>query len=689
MIPKMTSNTSPSGVVSGSSQENTEVAPWKAFDGSSNTIWRTDRGINKAVIQYAFTKAQNIKKYTIVAGGEDGTSAPMNWTFEGSNDGTNWTVLDTQINQTNWIGGVWGTTTKREYSFTNNNFYSYYRLNITQNTGNYYYLYIHEIEMLAPEYEKKHLIYNNNKYIKYDGNDFVDVVITGSEPTDQEYIDNGMDDLSIIPESAWNQLQGDVDFCFFTDDPYLDYFKLQLDSLPYSLEGEWGTNSISVIEYTDSVITEGSVITTGIEPMSVYEELGDKVDVLYYTEENVPKPDIEIVANYSPLDEVESDFEVVTWTNEIPSNSGVIRFVEVNALPFQQFLINQEDIKFLGDIRLFVAQRVGNGATTGKTRYMFSFDGGDSWLGYIADKWRQIDVNDKDSITSLGMTADQVNRVKTNVWERTINDETRVAYYIDERANLDEDSQTEFMKYTAMASANDVKFSDLAFYLLNTTATINLTFAGNKLKGILDDADKGKVKYRVLLNGNPYYPATGHFTELLASPYDINIVVDDRMINFGVNNTLKVEFQDYWGLIDSWTSTFIGTHSGLVFTDESGNFYTTAFGEVLKNLDFGQIIAGQTTVDYKVLLMNNIGYDVKNVSLTAIQPMRNGIPLNGVTVELSKEQTPFIPLPELFYPDVLTTGDSVGFAVRIVTTITADEEPSGRFDIRVNADRVI
>jgi hypothetical protein len=85
---------------------------------------------------------------------------PKDWTFEGSNDGTNWTVLDTQTNQ------VFTTTettdnsnpvlpkqiftgNMNEYNFVNTTAYRYYRLNISANNGNPTFLGIQELKLNA------------------------------------------------------------------------------------------------------------------------------------------------------------------------------------------------------------------------------------------------------------------------------------------------------------------------------------------------------------------------------------------------------------------------------------------------------------------------------------------------------------------------------------------------------------
>ena len=55
---------------------------------------------------------------------------PLNWTLQGSNDGSSWITIDSRSNEdfpTRWL--------KKEYTFTNAIAYGYYRLNMTNNSG--------------------------------------------------------------------------------------------------------------------------------------------------------------------------------------------------------------------------------------------------------------------------------------------------------------------------------------------------------------------------------------------------------------------------------------------------------------------------------------------------------------------------------------------------------------------------
>lgn len=119
---------------------------------------------------------------------------------------------------------------------------------------------------------------------------------TTSTPTQQNFLDDGMEKslFPLITEPEWRELDGHV---------------------------------LKVIEYTDNPAQVESIIETETEPYSIYDEFGYDakgdplpMEVLFYTDDPLKtSAQLEMTANYSPLDEIEGDFEVVTWV----SGSGV------------------------------------------------------------------------------------------------------------------------------------------------------------------------------------------------------------------------------------------------------------------------------------------------------------------------------------------------------------------------------
>ena len=129
-------NTAQWWTATASSQYNTNNSPDRAFDGNTWTSGWWNNNQMPAWLRYDFWmwNLQRITRYTLYrssthSGGWNWNGySPRNWTFEGSNDGSSWTVLDTQTNQT-----ISTNANKREFSFDNTQYYRYYRINISSN----------------------------------------------------------------------------------------------------------------------------------------------------------------------------------------------------------------------------------------------------------------------------------------------------------------------------------------------------------------------------------------------------------------------------------------------------------------------------------------------------------------------------------------------------------------------------
>jgi len=133
-VPTMTSNTSPSGVASCSSAYNASTDCYRAFAGLTYNGWLS-LGTPTGVLQYQFPTGKTVQQYSIIPWSIDNFSSrsPKTWTFEASNNGTDWVVLDSRTNYTSWVS-----YTASNFSFTNSTSYSYYRLNVSANGGDTY-----------------------------------------------------------------------------------------------------------------------------------------------------------------------------------------------------------------------------------------------------------------------------------------------------------------------------------------------------------------------------------------------------------------------------------------------------------------------------------------------------------------------------------------------------------------------
>jgi len=91
------------------------IAPDNFWESTNFPIWlQLDSAKSKKIIKYVFHI------------GEDATRTPKDWRFQGSNDGTSWTDLDTQANQTNWKSNE-----ERFYNISNPGNYKIYRFYFT------------------------------------------------------------------------------------------------------------------------------------------------------------------------------------------------------------------------------------------------------------------------------------------------------------------------------------------------------------------------------------------------------------------------------------------------------------------------------------------------------------------------------------------------------------------------------
>ena len=132
-IPDMTANTSPSGTALASTENAGSNAAWIAMSNDSANSWVTTTPNTTGFLQFGFNNGQSakiIKRYIIEGQTGQSTRAPKNWTFKGSNDGSTFTTLDTQTNQSFSSG-----ERKTYNDFTNTTSYVFYRLDITANNG--------------------------------------------------------------------------------------------------------------------------------------------------------------------------------------------------------------------------------------------------------------------------------------------------------------------------------------------------------------------------------------------------------------------------------------------------------------------------------------------------------------------------------------------------------------------------
>ncbi len=118
-----------------------------AFDANPATIWQSSAGVVTGWIQYQFAggAAVAVTQYQITSAADNPARDPKDWEFLGSDDGLNWTILDTQTGQ------VFATRSEtKSYGFSNSRPYKNYRLNITANNGDSAGLQLADLQLGAP-----------------------------------------------------------------------------------------------------------------------------------------------------------------------------------------------------------------------------------------------------------------------------------------------------------------------------------------------------------------------------------------------------------------------------------------------------------------------------------------------------------------------------------------------------------
>lgn len=150
--PTMTDYTTAGVTMSASSELDANRAAWRAGDGivasgDGNKVWCSTAG-QTGWLQVDFGSGSSIAIDTYkltagVSGWSHNTHAPKTWTFQGSNNGSSWTTLDTRTNV-----AAWSANEERTYSFSNSTAYRYYRLNVTA-TGSGSYILVAEMVLIG------------------------------------------------------------------------------------------------------------------------------------------------------------------------------------------------------------------------------------------------------------------------------------------------------------------------------------------------------------------------------------------------------------------------------------------------------------------------------------------------------------------------------------------------------------
>ncbi|GKS09461.1 hypothetical protein YDYSY3_04610 [Paenibacillus chitinolyticus] len=126
---------------------------------------------------------------------------------------------------------------------------------------------------------------------------------------------------------------------------------------------------------------------------------------------------------------------------------------------------------------------------------------------------------------------------------------------------------------------------------------------------------------------------------------------------------------------------FFEPYDNIYFKDEAtSDYYCDNNGNVKMLLDFGQIIAGQTSLPKKVLIENANEFPVNQLQVDIVNTN------SDFTVEMSKSDNPFIPETNLFYSGTLNKMQTVPIYFRVVTQEKATT--GGMFEVRAKCNKI-
>ncbi len=391
-----------------------------------------------------------------------------------------------------------------------------------------------ELEVFELVYSERVLVFHENNYKTYNTSTSSWEVVSSTYPTEDQFVNQGIDAYLEKSISVINELD-DATVLYYTDSG-CTFIELIDEVEPYSVYDYIGELP-EVLVYTET--TDDIIVSTTTEPFDIYDEFGDNVEVLYYTDdEEVNEADLILEANWSPIDELEGDFEVVTWTDEAPEAAQ--RVLEMTAIPKPQFIKLVNPKRVYGALDDVIVNDISQ-SYRDEARYFVGGETPDKW--YVWDKKLEkfvvSDASTEQAISANGMKHTDLNNITDAQWRTWKEKYLNIGVFLKDNPRDTIVSVVESVSYEDYLPRDTTTISDTSLYILNTTAKIDISFDANILKGVLSDGDLTRVQYRVLLNNGYYYPTDGSFTKLGESPQNIELVIGSKDIRLMIGTHLK------------------------------------------------------------------------------------------------------------------------------------------------------
>lgn len=278
----------------------------------------------------------------------------------------------------------------------------------------------------------------------------------------------------------------------------------------------------------------------------------------------------------------------------------------------------------------------------------------ENWKRHTGTEWEDISPED---IEAKGMGKNAINGITQTQWKSLGKNFYVGMYFRDE-------VMVEYIDFARLVSNVTPMLSNVSIYLLNTKATIQVKTDVNRIELQVTDEDKGRVQYRMLVNGKQVMPKDGEFTELeLDAKRGFFLSEDDIIV--GEENQVEVQFQDAWGSTDSWKGSFEGKSYGIYFEIERKRAVTNE-GEVLIPLEV-EVGTEGLEKEYEFTLTNVSKEPIHHYVLDTF--WSKGEVDSNVTVEIANTKGEW---SKVVYETSILHGEANKHKVRVTSTSTLE-----------------
>jgi hypothetical protein len=233
---------------------------------------------------------------------------------------------------------------------------------------------------------------------------------------------------------------------------------------------------------------------------------------------------------------------------------------------------------------------------------------------------------------------------------------------------------------TIEATDGDKISTPYTTYLTRTNFNPNITgiLTGKYLNAVIGDQDGDQIKYRILVNNI----VKQDWSLLIDSPAVVKYTIPKSSVIVGSQNKVTIEAIDSLGGAGNCDFDFVGQYYGLMFSDETGNYYSDDVGNTLRTLDLGSFLIGRSSNIQAIVIKNTTGVEIKDIIISADI---DSLP-DGVTVRFGLTESNFEDLSEAAIPVALGYNDEYMIYVKV----TCDEEEAvGNSILKLNAIGVI